>query len=245
MMVKCLIVDDEPPARELIASYISRLDDLEIVAQCGNALEAFSYLQKHKVDLMFLDIQMPRMTGLELIKSLHHQPKIVLTTAYKEYASEGFDLDVLDYLVKPISFERFMRSIAKYHQYLPKPAYDEAFSSSSFDQAYLFIKVNKEEVKLLFREICYIESLKDYIRITTRDNVYVTYNRLSYMDEVLPESHFVRIHKSYIISLAELTSYRNGVVRIGEKELPVGRIYKQRFLEAFEKWKNSAAGQSK
>ncbi len=244
MMVKCLIVDDEPPARELIASYISRVDDLEIIAVCGNALDAFSCLQKQEIDLLFLDIQMPRMTGLELIKSLHQQPKIVLTTAYKEYASEGFDLDVLDYLVKPISFERFMRSIGKYHQYQPKGLNEETDNSSSFDQAYLFIKVNKDQIKLLFREIRYIESLKDYIRITSRDNSYVTYNRLSYMDEVLPESHFVRIHKSYIISLAELSSYRNGLVRIGEKELPVGRIYKQRFLEALEKWKSKATGQS-
>ncbi len=236
-MVRCLIVDDEPPARELIASYISRLDDLEMVDQCGNALEAFSCMQNHDIDLMFLDIQMPRMTGLELIRTLHHPPKIVLTTAYKEFASEGFDLDVLDYLVKPISFERFMRCIAKYHQYLPKTADEALPKSGPFDQAYLFIKVNKEQVKLLFKDILFIESLKDYIRITTRDNNFVTYSRLSYMDEVLPESHFVRIHKSYIVSLPALSTYRNDMVRIGDRELPVGRSYKQRFQKSFERWK--------
>lgn len=232
-MVKCLIVDDEPPARELLASYISRLDDLEIVQQCGNALEAFSCLQKNAIDLMFLDIQMPRMTGLELIKSLHHPPKIVLTTAYKEHASEGFDLDVLDYLVKPISFERFMRSVAKYHQYAPKPEITEP-AENTYEQAYLFIKVNKEQIKVHFKDIRYIESLKDYIRITTRTNSYVTYNRLSYMEEVLPEKRFVRIHKSHIIAIKELKSYGNGFVNMGDRELPVGRIYKHLFLDALK-----------
>lgn len=232
-MVKCLIVDDEPPARELLASYISRLDDLEIVQQCGNALEAFSCLQKNAIDLMFLDIQMPRMTGLELIKSLHHPPKIVLTTAFKEHASEGFDLDVLDYLVKPISFERFMRSVAKYHQYAPKAENIEP-EENTYEQAYLFIKVNKEQVKVHFKDIRYIESLKDYIKISTRTNSYVTYNRLSYMEEVLPEKRFVRIHKSYIIAINELKSYGNGFVNMGDRELPVGRIYKHLFLDALK-----------
>lgn len=235
-MIRCLIVDDEPPARELLSSYIARLDDLELIDQCGNALEAFSSLQKHNIDLMFLDIQMPRMTGLELIKSLHQRPKIVLTTAYKEFASEGFDLDVLDYLVKPITFERFMRSVAKYNRYAPKNPEDE-FKESSFDHAYMFIKVNKEQVKLLFKDILFIESLKDYIRINTRNSSYITYNRLSYMDEVLPENRFVRIHKSYIISISELRSYRSGFVTIGNAELPVGRIYKQGFLDTLSRWK--------
>lgn len=235
-LVRCLVVDDEPPARELLASYISRLDDLEIVQQCGNALEAFSCLQRQSIDLMFLDIQMPRMTGLELIKSLHNPPKIVLTTAYKEYASEGFDLDVLDYLVKPITFERFMRSVAKYHQYAPKtePAEPE---DNTYDQAYLFIKVNKEQLKVHFKDIRYIESLRDYIRITTFTKSYVTYKRLSYMEEVLPENRFVRIHKSYIIALSELKSYRNGFVNLGDCEFPVGRIYKPHFQDALKKLK--------
>ena len=239
-MIRCLIVDDEPPARELLSSYISRLEDLELVDQCGNALEAFSCLQKNSIDLMFLDIQMPRMTGLELIKSLHMPPKIVLTTAYKEFASEGFDLDVLDYLVKPITFERFMRSIAKYNRYASSSP-DVEFKESSFDHAYLFIKVNKEQVKLYFKDILYIESLKDYIRVITRKNSYITYNRLSYMDEVLPENRFVRIHKSYIISISELKSYRSGFVSIGDVELPVGRIYKQRFLDTLSRWKGEAS----
>lgn len=236
MKVRCLVVDDEPPARELLVSYISRLEDFEIVAECSNALEAFSNLHKSTIDLMFLDIQMPRMTGLELIKSLRTPPKIVLTTAYKEYACEGFDLDVLDYLVKPISFERFMKSVAKYHQYAAIPSEND-IHESPFDQAYLFIKVNKEQVKVHFKDIRYIESLKDYIKIHTHTESYVTYNRLSYMEEVLPEHRFVRIHKSYIISLSDLKSYGNDFVKIGDAELPVGRIYKQKFQEALSSWR--------
>jgi DNA-binding LytR/AlgR family response regulator len=230
-MVRCLIVDDEPPARELIASYIARLEDLELVEQCGNAIEAFSFLQNHDIDLMFLDIQMPRMSGMELIRTLHNPPQIILTTAYKEYASEGFDLDVLDYLVKPIPFERFMRSVAKYHHYTPRAA-EEELRESSYDKAYLFIKVNKEQIRIFFKEIVVIESLKDYIRITTHEASYVTYVRLSYMDEVLPETRFTRIHKSYIIALSEVKSYRNDSVKVGDKSYPVGRIYKKRFQEA-------------
>ncbi|MCK5067698.1 MAG: response regulator transcription factor [Bacteroidales bacterium] len=236
-MVRCLIVDDEPPARELIASYISRLNDLVLVEQCGNALEAFSCLQNQTIDLMFLDIQMPKMTGLELIKSLHNPPKIILTTAYKEYASEGFDLDVLDYLVKPIPFERFMRSVAKYHQYTNRTV-EEAPLESTYDRAYLFVKVNKEQVKLYFKEIIVIESMKDYIRITTHDASFVTYSRLSYMDEVLPETRFVRIHKSYIIALSEVKSYRNDSVTVGDSTYPVGRIYKKRFQDALLSYQN-------
>ena len=230
-MLRCLIVDDEPPARELIASYISRLDDLVLVDQCENALRAFNVLQKNHIDLMFLDIQMPKMTGLELIKSLQNPPKVVLTTAYKEYASEGFDLDVLDYLVKPISFERFMRSIAKFHQFTPQVA-TETGQKETFENAYFFVKVNKEQVKIYYKDLLYIESLKDYLRVVSRDSSCITYNRLTYMEEVLPESHFVRIHKSFIISLGQLDSYGSDSVRIVEREIPVGRVYKQKFQDS-------------
>lgn len=238
-MIRCLIVDDEPPARELIASYISRLNDMEVVEQCSNALDAFTCLQNQDIDLMFLDIQMPKMTGLELIKALQHPPKIILTTAFKEHASEGFDLDVLDYLVKPIHFERFMRSVCKYHQLAPRDG-TEPIVENSYDQAYLFIKVNKEQVKIFFKEIVVVEGLKDYIRITTRDSSYVTYNRLSYMEEILPESRFVRIHKSYIIALSEVKSFKSDSVKVGDHSYPVGRIYKRRFTDALEAYQKGS-----
>lgn len=232
MKTRCLIVDDEPPARELLNSYISKLDDFEVIVQFNNALETFNYLQKNSVDLLFLDIAMPKMTGIELIKSLHHAPSVILTTAFREYASDGFDLDVLDYLVKPISFDRFMKAIGKYHQYLPRTPNDQA-QDVGFDQAYFFLKVNREQIKVYFRNILYIESIKDYIKITTPEKTYITYERLTHMEEKLPEGRFLRIHKSYIISMSHVKTFRNDTVKVGDTTLPVGRVYRKQFLDAF------------
>jgi DNA-binding LytR/AlgR family response regulator len=234
MKTKCLIVDDEPPARELLTSYISRLDDFEVVVQFSNALDTFSYLQKNAVDLVFLDIEMPKMTGIELMKALQHPPRVIFTTAFREYASDGFDLDALDYLVKPISFDRFMKAIGKYHQHLPKPNNDST-PDNAFEQAYLFVKVNREQVKVHFKNILYIESLKDYIKIVTKEKSYITYERLTNMEEKLPEGRFLRIHKSYIIALDKVKTFRNDNVRIADADLPVGRVYKKSFVEAFNK----------
>jgi DNA-binding LytR/AlgR family response regulator len=237
-ITRCLIVDDEPPARELLTSYISQLEDVTISAQLGNALDAFSFLQNNAVDLIFLDIQMPRMSGIELLKSLHHTPGVILTTAFREYATEGFDLDVVDYLVKPISFERFMRAMSKYHHYFSKTPNPQT-SDDVFNEAYFFAKVNRDQVKIYFRNILFIESIKDYIKIATSEKVYITYERLTHMEEKLPDGRFLRIHKSYIISLANVKSFRNDTVKIGEVDLPVGRVYKQKFQDAFHKLKTS------
>jgi DNA-binding LytR/AlgR family response regulator len=234
MQIKCMVIDDEPPARALLASYISKVEDLKIVCQCSNSIEAFSFLQKNSVDLMFLDIQMPGMNGLDLIKSLHRGPRIVLTTAFREYASDGFELDVLDYLVKPISFERFLKAVAKYHHYFPKAqAQDNAIAGDAFDQAYMFVKVNKDQVKIFLRDILYMESIKDYLKIITGEKSYITYLRLSYMEEKLPEGKFLRVHKSYIVSLGKVKAFRNDTLKIGNAEIPVGRVYRQRFLDVF------------
>jgi DNA-binding LytR/AlgR family response regulator len=230
MKNRCIIVDDEPPARELLASYVSRLENFEIVGQFGNALETFSILQGGSIDLMFLDIQMPGMSGLELIRSLRYVPSVILTTAFRDYATEGFDLDVCDYLVKPVSFERFMKAVSKYHQYSPRFFADES-AKSDFQPAYVFIKVNKEQIKIFLDDILYIESIKDYLRIHTKSKSYITYLRLNYMLEKLPESSFVRIHKSYIVSVKCIRAFRSGSVRIDDKELPVGRFYKKNFLD--------------
>src|SRR5690606_24689191 len=191
-------------------------------------VDAFSFLQNHDVDLMFLDIQMPHMTGLELLKSLRHPPRVVLTTAFREYALEGFELDVLDYLVKPISFERFMKAIGKYHHYIHRPVVHESVPAA-FEGAYMFVKVNKDQVKVYLRDILYVESIKDYLKIVTKDRAYLTYHRLSSMEDKLPGDHFVRIHKSYIVSMSKIHSCRNDLVRIGDAELPIGRVYKKFF----------------
>ena len=232
MKIQCLIVDDEPPARELLVSYIEKMDDLEIRGQCSNALEAFAFLQRNPVNILFLDIQMPRMNGLELTKSLQQRPRIILTTAFREFAVEGFELDVLDYLVKPISFERFLKSISKYHQYniLNQPTASEN-SEEPFEKAYMYFKVNKDLVKIFLKEIIYIESIKDYVKIVTPGRSVITYQRIGYMEEKLPENKFVRIHKSYIIAVDKIVSYNNEEVNVQSFSLPIGRNYKQQFLK--------------
>lgn len=226
----CLIVDDELPARKLIQAYLEALPNFEIVASLDNAVDGFMYLHDHSVDLLFLDIQMPRMTGLELLKSLKNRPKVVLTTAFREYAADGFDLDVFDYLVKPISQERFLKTISKYLHF-QEITQNSVPQKSPFENAYIFLKVGKEQKKVFLHEIRYIEGLKDYIKVYTVHGMEVVYERLGYMEAKLPESKFVRIHKSFIVALEKVSTYSNTAVRIDEHEIPVGRMYKQEFID--------------
>lgn len=232
-MNKCLIIDDELPARELIQAYLEVLPDFEVVNSIDNAIDGFVYLQNHQVDLLFLDIQMPRMTGLELLKSLQTRPKVVLTTAFREFAADGFDLDVLDYLVKPISQERFLKTISKY-LYFKEIVQNTSSAKSAIDDAYIFLKVDKEHKKVFLNEILYIEGLKDYIKVYTLLGMFVVYERLGYMEAKLPESKFVRVHKSFIVSLKKVSKYTNEVLNINQYEIPLGRMYKQNFLGKVE-----------
>lgn len=235
MKITCLIADDEPPARELLTGYISNLDDLELKGVCKNAMETFAFLQKQPVQLLFLDIQMPRISGLDLIRSLHERPRIIITTAYREFAADGFELEVLDYLVKPISFDRFLKSISRFYHYaqLNKPLLPTV-ETSAFESAYIFCKVNRELVKIFLKDIVYIESIKDYVRIVTDAQQYVTYQRISYMEEKLPADKFVRIHKSYIVPCDRIDSYNGENVNIGAFALPIGRNYKQSAFRRLE-----------
>jgi DNA-binding LytR/AlgR family response regulator len=227
LKIRCLVIDDEPPARELIVSYLSRLDELEVTAQFGNAIDAFTYLKNHEVDLMLLDIQLPNMTGIELIKTLRKPPRVIFTTAFRDYAVDGFELAALDYLVKPISFDRFTKAIDKYRQ-SPVPAQRES-TSDAFNCAYMFIKVGKEQVKIMLRDILYIEGIKDYLRLITIKGSFIIYHRMGTMEDKLPDDHFARIHKSFIISLDKIISYRSDSVHIADKQLPVGRKYRKKF----------------
>jgi DNA-binding LytR/AlgR family response regulator len=235
MKVKCLIIDDEPPARELLAAYIQRIEDYEIKGICSNALEAFSFLQKNHVDILFLDIQMPRMSGLELIRSLPEKPAVVFTTAYREYGADGFELDVLDYLVKPFTFDRFLKAIAKFNQQVQfKKNFDQATGHNAFDKAYMYFKVNRDLVKIYLKDIVYIESIRDYVKIITDNRSIITYQRISFMEEKLPEHKFLRIHKSYIVALDKITGFSNDCVSAGTFSLPVGRSYKPKFMQYIE-----------
>jgi len=229
-MIKCIVIDDEQPARELIATHLSNLPDFELRASFDNALDGFNYLQKNPVDLVFLDIQMPRVSGLELIRSLKVCPRIILTTAYREYAVEAFELEVMDYLLKPITQERFMKSISRFHFYNNAPTENPAIPDS-FDTAYIFLKIGKGQTKIFLKDILYIEGLKDFIKVHTPQKVFVASERLSYMEDKLPENKFARVHKSYIIALEKITSVQTEQVLIKDIPIPVGRVYKNEFLK--------------
>lgn len=205
------------------------MPEFELTASFANAFQAFSYLQSNSVDLMFLDIQMPRMTGLELLRSLKFAPKVILTTAYREHALEAFELDVIDYLLKPVSQERFLRSISKFNSYLGASSTGEEKPAIA-EKAYVFIKVGKDQIRVYLKDILFIEGFKDYIKVHTDQKMYVAYDRLGYMEEKLPESQFLRIHKSYIVAKDRLDVLRTESVRIGGFEIPIGRVYRQGFI---------------
>jgi DNA-binding LytR/AlgR family response regulator len=225
MKIRCLVVDDEPLAAELMATHIAKTPDLELVGTCSNAMEAFTKLQKESVDLLFLDIQMPRMTGWELLKTLSEKPYVIITTAYRDYALEGYEFDVLDFLLKPITYERFLKAIGKYFQ-RKSMGLEAAQPSDSYENAYKYFKVNREMKKVFLKDILYIESLKDYVRIKTDKESLITYQRISYLEEKLPEDKFLRVHKSFIVAVDKIVSLGSNSVKIKDKEIPIGRNYK-------------------
>lgn len=227
-MIQCLIVEDEPLAAELLKSYIGKVPDLNLVAHCDSAVAAFGVLQRQQIELMFLDIRMPRLTGLELLKSLKNPPPVILTTAYRDYAVESYDYDVLDYLVKPIQFDRFLKAIGKYYQRQTTQAPVQTPVPDTFEQAYLFFRVDREQQKVWLKDILYIEGLGDYVKVFTAAGPMVTYERLSYLEEKLPEEHFLRVHKSYIIATGQVQSFSGSEVKVAGKRIPVGRMYKDR-----------------
>jgi len=207
--------------------HLSNLRDFELVASFDNALDAFNFLQKNTVDLIFLDIQMPRVSGLELIRSLKFCPKVILTTAYREYAVEAFELEVMDYLVKPITHERFMKAISRFNY----AQAERPEVASSWDTAYIFLKAGKGLTRIYLKDILYIEGLRDFIKVHTSGRVYIASERLSYMEEKLPEKQFARVHKSFIVALDKINSLQAEQVMIGEAAIPIGRVFKNEFLK--------------
>lgn len=234
-MVKCLIVDDEPLAIEIIETYLNRLDNYKIVAKCQNALQAFKVLEQESIDLLFLDIQMPQLTGIEFLKSLSNKPQVIFTTAYIDYAIEGYELDVLDYLVKPISFERFFKAINKYtkNSKAVVPA-ERDLVNLSHEKDYIYVRENKKNFKVLFNNILYIESVKDYVRIHTNDKNVIVKSTLSDFEKELPFSHFLRVHRSYIVNTKHVTAHTSKDIEIGLLEIPIGVSYKQKVFESLQ-----------
>jgi len=240
MKTKCLIVDDEPLARDLMRNHISKLENFQIVAECGDAMKALYELRNQTVDLMFLDIQMPQISGIEFLRMLRNPPKVIITTAYREYAIEGFELDVVDFLLKPITFERFLKSVNKYYQIntgeVRSTSTDTLVSGNgnNTDEEFIYVKENKKVIKVALNDILYIEGLSEYVQIFTEKKKIITKNSMNNMASKLPESGFVRIHKSYIVSLSKIHAFTSSSIEIPGKKLPIGRSYKNAVLEALQ-----------
>jgi DNA-binding LytR/AlgR family response regulator len=233
--MKCLVVDDEPLALELISAYISKVEGLTLVKGCANAIEAFTLLQHKQVDLLFLDIQMPQISGLDLLKSLKVKPHVILTTAYREYASYAFDLDVLDYLVKPIHFDRFLQALSKVYRFQSLSTENSHQSPAPFQQpgdAYIYLKEEREMVKIYLSDILYIESLRDYVRVKTLTRQVITYQKISYLEQKLPEHKFIRVHRSFIVAIDKIVSFTPTSVKIQNGDIPIGRNYKLQAMKA-------------
>jgi DNA-binding LytR/AlgR family response regulator len=228
MNYKCLIVDDEPLAQNVLESYIAMVPSLELTAKCGNAFEAIKILHELNVDVIFLDIQMPQLSGIDFIRSLRLPPKIIFTTAYKEFALEGFDLDAVDYLLKPISLERFIKAINKIDARKPGIGIGEEASENKLTSPFFYFRVERKMVKVLLQEIIYVESLKDYVKIIREGQLpLIVKQTIGSLDEMLPRRMFVRIHRSFIVSIDKVKSFTPHYVEIKGTEIPVGRLYQQ------------------
>ncbi|WP_247236665.1 LytTR family DNA-binding domain-containing protein [Telluribacter sp. SYSU D00476] len=228
--IRCLLVDDEPPALTVLQSHITYVPNLEVVAECHSAMAAFGVLQQQAIDLMFLDIKMPQLLGTDFLRSLRNPPKVIFTTAYKEFALDGYELDVVDYLLKPIPLERFLKAIQKAvpwgNQPLPSLPSLEPSTPSVADK-YLYFRADRRMLKVMLKDILYIESLKDYVKIMTPNGQLVVKQTISSLAEMLPEDHFLRVHRSYIVALDKITSFSQGQICVNHVEIPIGRHYKQ------------------
>ncbi|MDH3708852.1 MAG: LytTR family DNA-binding domain-containing protein [Cyclobacteriaceae bacterium] len=233
MKMQCLIIDDEPLAINVIKKFLQEFHYADVVGTCENAMEAFSYVSENPVDLLFLDINMPTINGLDFLKSLKSPPLVIITSAYRDYAVDGFELNVLDYLVKPISFQRFLTAMDKAASAIREKHKSEipVVKTSDKSKSFIFLKVDKKMVKVYLDEILYIESLKDYVRICTVYEDLVTHQNLNSMAKILPADNFIRIHKSYTIAVDKVKSIEGNCVEIATKLIPIGRNYRKEAKE--------------
>lgn len=236
-MIRCIVVDDEPFAIELLEDFIRKVPFLQLIHTCESALEALEILKKGSVDLMFLDIKMPDINGLDLLKSLKRPPVVIFTTAYSDYAVESYNLDAVDYLLKPIPFDRFLRSVNKAREYIeeihvvPQTEVSPAVAEKDF----IFVKANYQILKINFRDILYLEGLKDYVKIYCGAKPIITNQSMKYFEEKLPGKTFVRVHRSFIVSLDKIASITKNRIVIGDKYIPVSGSFKDSFFQLIDK----------
>ena len=233
MRYTCLIIDDEELARELVATHLAQLPEFEVVAACASALEARRVLQQHTIDLLFLDIEMPLMKGTEFFKNLLHKPKVIFTTAYRDYALDGFELNAVDYLLKPITFERLFKATEKFLSQQQEVAPVTTQLASIDRKEHIFIRKDRKQVKVLLDTIEYVESLKDYITIHCLDEKHTVKYSISAFHKIL-DDRFLRIHRSYIVNADKVTAYTQQDVEIGRREIPIGKQYQVTMQQRFK-----------
>ncbi|WP_372751008.1 LytR/AlgR family response regulator transcription factor [Labilibaculum sp.] len=239
MKINCIIVDDEIHARKVLEKYIQDLPHINLVKSCKNALEAMEVLGSHSIDAMFLDINMPKLSGLNFLENLKNPPIVVITTAYREYAVDAYDLDVIDYLHKPIPFPRFIKAISKIEEKLQITDKTPAAlpgEENKTTENFIFIKSDKKTIKLNFEDIKYIEGLGDYIKMHTETKTLVSKLTVKKMEELLPQDQFIRVHRSFIISLKRIDSIEGNQVEIDNQKIPIGQMYRQSFMDLINKF---------
>jgi len=231
--IRCLVVDDEPPAREIIRRYIEELPTLQFAGECANAVQAFAILQQKPVDLLFLDIRMPQLNGNDFLKSLKNPPKVIFTTAYPDYALEGYELDVVDYLMKPIPFERFLKAVNKAFPLGTALPASHVIEEKK-NEAFVYFRADRKMIKVMLQDILYIESMKDYIKIITTAGTIITKQSISSVEEMLPEKSFARVHRSYIVSLDKIKTFTSELIEINDAEVPIGKLYRHTVLKLLQ-----------
>lgn len=232
--IQCLIVDDEAIARDILATHLSKIKNIHIIAQCKNGLEAFNYISNHNIDLVFLDINMPEISGISFAKSINKNIKIIFTTAYRNYAVEGFELKAVDYLLKPITFERLLQAVNTYFEVYSDSKQNALPPIEKND--FIFVRADRKMIKIEFEDIIYIESFSDYLKIHLNDTTIVTRETISAIEAKLPSKSFIRIHRSFIISLKHISSFTNEYVTVKNKSLTISRSYKKDVLKHLEQY---------
>jgi DNA-binding LytR/AlgR family response regulator len=232
--IHCLIVDDEPMAREILENHLKKIKAVEIVSSCKNAVEAFNKINSNQIDLIFLDINMPEISGLSFAKSINKNIKVIFTTAYREYAIDGFNLQAVDYLLKPISFERLLQAVNKYLG--ENNSHKEEKSSEIIQEKndFIFVRSERKMVKIDFSDINYIESFSDYIKFHLNNRIIVTRETITSIEAKLPKADFLRIHRSYIISISKIDSFTNEFIELDKKAIPISRSYKKEVINRLE-----------
>ncbi len=234
MKTKCIIVDDEPLAIKVIKNHLLNFDDIEIVAECSNAIEADKILREKNIDLIFLDIEMPKVSGFDFLKSLKKQTKIIIVTAYRNYALKGYEYDIVDYLLKPVSFDRFYKAIKKFYKQQKMSEVQVFGDVSKSGNPFAYFNEDKTIHKIYLDDILYIESFREYIKVHTSEKSIMTKLPISKIEEKLKDHEFIRIHKSFVISVSKVQSFNSRIININNNELPIGRTYKDMVMKTLK-----------